>query len=86
MKLYHRTSAAAAAALVAGQPWRSRENTQEVYFSSIPNGHTDGYGDTVVSVDVPAAHAELEDEFPDGEQHFRVPLGALQGIPVTRVN
>lgn len=84
MKLYHRTSESAAAAITSSRSWRSSENTQEVYFSTVPHGQAGGYGQVIVSVDVPEALADLEDEFPDGEQHFRVAVTDLQGIPVMR--
>ncbi|ULD38846.1 hypothetical protein [Rhodococcus qingshengii] len=85
MKLYHRTTEAAADAIVAAQSWVSRENTQEVYFSSAQSGGAaDGYGDAVLSVDVPDTVAHLDDEFPDGEQHFRVSISDLAGCVVTR--
>ncbi|WP_301851093.1 hypothetical protein [Rhodococcus pyridinivorans] len=83
MLLYHRTSKLAADEIIANRSWRSRENTQEVYFSSIPDGQTEGYGAVVVCVDVPESVAELEDEFPDGEQHFRVAVSDLAGLPVS---
>lgn len=86
MKLYHRTNESAAAAIVTGRSWQSKENTQEVYFSTTADGQADGYGQAVISVEVADAAAELEDEFPDGEQHFRVSVAYLNGLPVTREN
>lgn len=72
LDLYHRTTPEAAAVIYSTGRWQSRENTQEVYFSTRRDGQTDGYGDGVVHVRVPVAIAELEDEFPDGEEHYRV--------------
>ncbi|MBM4574814.1 hypothetical protein GS896_27540 [Rhodococcus hoagii] len=80
MKLYHRTTPDAAAAILASRSWSSKENTQEVYFSTVMDGENVGYGTAVVSVDVPDDVAELEDEFPGGEQHYRVPVSALRGL------
>lgn len=84
MKLFHRTSEAAAEAIIATRSWRSKENTAEVYFSTVLNGQTDGYGDAAIAVDVPEVVANLDDEFPDGEQHFRVSVADLEGREVTR--
>ena len=70
--LFHRTDAQAAAEIIAAGTMVSKENTREAYFSNRRDGQTDGYGDTVIHIRVPAAWAELDDEFPDGEQHFRV--------------
>lgn len=76
--LYHRTSADAAAAILTGCAMTSRENTQEAYFSTRPDGHATGYGTTVVHVRVPAHLARLDDEFPDGELHYRVRVADLR--------
>jgi hypothetical protein len=37
----------------------------------------DGYGDAIVHVRVPAAWCQLDDEYPDGEQHYRVSVDRL---------
>ena len=74
LDLYHRTSAEAARMIVATGRFRTRENTPEAYVSTHVNGQAAGYGPAVVHVRVRAEDAQLEDEFPDGEQHYRVPL------------
>lgn len=84
MKLFHRTSETAAAAIIASRSWRSKENTQEVYFSTANSGQADGYGEVVVAVEVPESLANLDDEFPDGERHFRVKVADLEGRAVIR--
>ena len=76
--LYHRTSPEMAAEIRRTGRWLSKENTQEVYFSNRRDGQAEGYGTAVVHVRVPESLAELEDEFPDGEQHFRVLIGLLR--------
>lgn len=78
LDLYHRTDAASAARIVAEGRMTSLENTGEAYFSDRPDGQTEGYGSVVVHVRVPEDLASLEDEFPDGEQHYRVAVGALR--------
>lgn len=78
MDLYHRTSTQAARTIIETGSWVSRENTGEVYFSDRRDGQTDGYGDAVVHVRVPVDSAELDDEFPDGERHFRVLSSSLR--------
>jgi hypothetical protein len=77
--LYHRTTAAAAASILETRTMTSRENTREAYFSTASSGgQADGYGDTVVHIRVPVELAEIDDEFPDGEQHYRVKVSALR--------
>lgn len=73
--LYHRTTPEALEAITASGTMTTRENTPEVYFSTVSEGgHGDGYGSAVVWIRVPEDSVELDDEFPDGEQHFRVPI------------
>lgn len=72
LDLYHRTSLEAYERIVQERQMVSRENTREVYFSNREFGQAEGYGDFVVHVRVPEELAQLEDEFPDGELHYRV--------------
>lgn len=78
LHLYHRTTPENAARILAELRMVSRENTDEAYFSNRADGQADGYGTAVVHVYVPASIAELDDEFPSGEQHFRVKVAALR--------
>lgn len=78
LDLYHRTTGDAAAGIYAEKRMRSRENTAETYWSNRPDGQATGYGPAVVHIRVPEHLAELEDEFPDGELHYRVPARALR--------
>lgn len=55
----------------------SRQNTAETYWSNRIAGQATGYGQAVVHI-VPEQVAELEDEFPDGDQHFRLRVGDLR--------
>lgn len=71
--LYHRTSSESAQRIATTGQMLTRENTHDSYFSTHVDGQTDGYGDTVVWVRVPEGHVTLDDEFPNGEQHYRVP-------------
>lgn len=72
LDLFHRTTPAAAAAIYASGRMLSKENTGEAFFStSSGDGQADGYGTAVVHIRVPEELAELDDEFPDGEQHYR---------------
>ena len=75
MKLYHRTSPANAAVIRrAGFTSKIKTNLgTEVYFSTKPDGAAStSYGTEVVSVEIPEQYANLDDEFPDGEQHYWV--------------
>lgn len=85
MLLYHRTDAAAAERIIATRTWRSRENTGEVYLSTRGDAGSSatGYGAVTLVVDVTDLDTlVLDDEFPDGEQHYRVLAAALRGLPV----
>jgi hypothetical protein len=77
LDLYHRTTPHAAAAAYARGRMQSRENTGEVYFSTRLDGQAVGYGSGVVHVRVPGSLVDLEDEFPDGERHYRIRAGDL---------
>lgn len=72
LDLYHRTSYESALALYEGASWMSREHDGAVYFSTHIDGQADGYGNAIVHVRVPVGLAELEDQFPSGELHYRV--------------
>lgn len=83
--LYHRTSPEAAHALAQGAPWTPdpRANGPDadyVWFSDRRNGSAEGYGDGVVRVLLHVEEAWLDDEYPDGECHYRVPLKELKGV------
>ena len=78
LDLYHRTTPEAAAQILATGRMDSRENTREAYFSTRREGHAEGYGEGVVHLRIPRYLAELEDEFPDGEQHYRVMVADLR--------
>lgn len=75
--LYHRTTPEAARAIRSAGQWVSKEWTNEVYFSDVQNGMASGYGTAVIHVRIPLTMAHLDDEFPDGERHFRVKASTL---------
>lgn len=78
LDLYHRTSADAAEIIKRERRMRSLENTGEAFFSNCLEGQATGYGSGVVHVRVPEDLAELDDEFPDGELHYRVRVSRLR--------
>jgi len=80
LDLYHRTSEDAARAIVATGRFLTRENTPEAYVSTHVDGEAAGYGSAVVHVRVDEADAQLEDEFPDGELHYRIPLDRAEVV------
>jgi len=86
LDLYHRTSEDAARAVLATGRFVTRENTPEAYASTDVDGQAAGYGPAVVHVRVDEADAELEDEFPDGEQHFRIPLDRAEVVEAFTVS
>ena len=80
LDLYHRTTPEAARAILAEGRLVTRENRPEAYCSTRVDGQGEGYGVAVVHLRVRESLAELDDEFPGGEQHFRVPLDAAQVV------
>lgn len=70
--LYHRTTPEAAQRMRESGEFVSRENTNETFFSNKKEGQTEGYGDAIVEVRVPAQQVRIDDAFPDGEIHVAV--------------
>ncbi|MGI6797929.1 hypothetical protein [Gordonia sihwensis] len=85
MKLYHRTSTSSADQIIRTGNWQSQEHDSSVYFSTASSGSADGYGPVVLMIDIDPAIAMIDDEFPDGEQHYRVYARDLVGVPVLEV-
>lgn len=87
LRLYHRTTPEAAAAIVTTGRWQSYENGW-CYFSTARDGEAIAYGTVVLGVEVPADVALLDDEWSDGETgavleaHYRVHARDLAGVPV----
>lgn len=71
ISLYHFTTPQAARVIVETRQWGSAENTGEVYASTRKDGQATGYGSAYVHVILPRACVTLDDEFPDGEEHYR---------------
>ena len=69
--LYHKTSAENAKNIFKKGFAKGRENTGEVFLSSKPNGQIEGYGDTLVTVDVNPQKVRVDDVFKD-EVHVAV--------------
>lgn len=78
LDLYHRTSEDAARRILATGRFVTRENTPEAYVSTRIDGHGVGYGVAVVHIRVDEDDAQLEDEFPDDERHYRIPLEGVE--------
>lgn len=78
MRLYHVTSAQAAGEIYPNGPFQSKEADGSVYFTNRLGGYASGYGDAWVVVEVPEEITELDDEFDDGELHYRINLGDLK--------
>lgn len=86
LDLYHRTSIDAARAILASGRFVTRENTREAFASNRVDGQAIGYGDAVVHVRVDEDDAQLDDEFPDGELHYRIPLDRADVIAAFTVD
>lgn len=85
LDLYHRTTPEAAEAIYRDKNMHSRENLggrKPLYFSTFrgdePDAQGRGYGDGVVHVRVPRHLAEIDDEFPSGEEHYSIDQGDLR--------
>jgi hypothetical protein len=77
--LYHFTSPENASAIMAGRSMKSVYSDRAAYFTTHPDSeYGSGFGTAKVHVKVPEHLAELDDEFPSGEQHYRVPVGRLR--------
>ncbi|WP_157953328.1 2'-5' RNA ligase family protein [Streptomyces sp. MH60] len=85
LDLYHRTTPEAAAAIYRDKRMTSKErigNDRPVFFSTFRGDEEDaqgrGYGEGVVHVRVPHEIANIDDEFPSGEEHYWVHAGHLK--------
>jgi hypothetical protein len=78
LDLYHRTRPEAAQAILDTGRFLTRENTPEAYVTNRIDGQTTVYGVAIVHVRVDERVAQLEDEFPSGEQHYRIPLEGVE--------
>jgi hypothetical protein len=82
LDLYHRTTPEAAQAIYRDKTMHSRENHGKTYWSTFrgdePDAQNAGYGAGTVHIRVPEHLAEIDDEFPSGEEHYRVHPGHLQ--------
>ena len=72
LDLYHRTTTEAAATIYAEQRMTTKYPTGEVWFSNRITGQGEGYGEAIVHIRIPEEMATLDDEFPDGEEHYTV--------------
>lgn len=72
LDLYHRTTPERAEAIRNGAPMHSLENHGDTFWSNRRDGQNEGYGEGVVHIRIPEHHAQIDDEFPDGEEHYRV--------------
>ena len=71
-RVFHRTTAEAAEQIRATGKMIGKEDG--VFFSTKKAGQTEGYGDTVVEMNVPLNRLELDDVFGD-EAHLRIATG-----------
>src|SRR5690606_8094644 len=84
MIVYHRTSPKAAKTIRESGRFVTRENTGEIYVSDTLNGEARGYGDDVVTLTIPDHWAELDDEFPTGERHYRIAAHLITARNIVR--
>jgi len=73
--LYHFTDPSTVQKIKDSNSFKTNIETsmgKEVYFSTKKDGQAKGYGDSFVTVEIPEEYTNLDDEFPDGEQHYWV--------------
>ena len=84
MDLYHHTTPEAAEAIKSTGRMQTKDNTGRAYFTTHPDSeYAHAFGDAQVHARVPATWAEddtaqLDDEFPSGEQHYAVKINRLR--------
>ena len=79
LDLYHRTSPENAQTILEQKKMTSKYSDKTAYFSTHKDSeYGKGFGEGVVHVQVPENIAQIEDEFPSGEQHYRVPVNLLR--------
>ena len=76
LKVFHRTTQEAADAI--RRSGMAHSNEPGFFVSNRRDGQAVGYGDGVVELNVPEERLVLDDEFPDGEQHFRINPNSLK--------
>lgn len=70
MILYHATTKENAEQIIKTQSMYGKEDG--LFFSTKPDKQIQGYGDTIIEVQVPFQKLELDDQF-SNELHFRMP-------------
>ena len=70
--VYHRTSADNAVNIRTTGIMTAKEDG--LFFGTKKEGEISGYGNTVLTFRFPADMLELNDEFPSGEKHYRIPF------------
>jgi hypothetical protein len=79
--VYHRTTAESAAAIVgAGKFDRGKENTGEVFASTLATGMAEGYGDVLLAFDVQPSDVRVDDAFDKGEVHVALNPASARNI------
>ena len=67
--LYHATTKENAQKIIDSQSMFGLEDG--LFFSNIPNGEIEGYGNIIIQVEIPMYKVELDDQF-NNELHFRM--------------
>lgn len=84
IELFHRTTTEQAEAIAQTGRFDSAEHDGSVYFSDRESGeYSVGYGNGCVRVVMPAAVVKLDDEFEDGERHFRARADQIRADWIT---
>jgi hypothetical protein len=82
MKVFHHTSLEAAKRIVETGTMTGLEDG--LFFTNRAGGHASGYGAATVEMSIPDHLLQLDDEFQDGEEHYRLPVRANAIIDVRR--
>lgn len=84
MILYHHTTSTAALTITQQRRFestiRGATGYPSAYFTNVRGGHADGRGTGLVIIEVPDDQLDqwLDDEFPDGERHYEIPVHLIR--------
>lgn len=83
--VYHATTPEAAEQIVETGVLRSAGEPDVYVTVPLEGAQQSGYGNTIIALDVPDDMLELDDEFPDGREDYRLPAPGMK-LNVSRFN
>ena len=70
--LYHRTTPKNAENIKKTKKWISKENTQEIWFSTHKHGQAESFGNGIVKIKIHPRYTRISDAFRNGEVHVAI--------------